>query len=454
MKGDTITLTTTDQRRIIVLNHLAAAALTNEGAAEILGISVRQVQRLHSEYRKGGAAAIVHGNRGRRPAHALDPEVARRVVELATDKYAGFNQQHLTEMLQEHEGLDLSRPSVHRILTRAGILAPRKRRPVKHRRRRDRFAREGMLLQLDASRHDWLEGRGPILSLVGAIDDATSKVPWALFRDQEDAQGYFELMRQVVVDSGIPMAVYSDRHSIFWQTQDRELTLEEQLAGRRQPTQFGRLLQELGVELILAHSPQAKGRVERLWGTFQDRLTSELRLAGATNRDQAQQVLATSLPRHNRMFSVPATDPETAWLAWPADRQLDEFFCFKYRRIVGKDHAVRLGAHLLDFPVDPARSHARARVLVHEGFDGSLSVWRDGLCLVRQLVADPPSTYRVGRHTLTPDPAPPSSPAQEALPPQPKPKQPRKLTISNSHWKAQGANAFNNRRHASGGHNP
>ena len=446
MKGDTITLTTTEQRRIVVLNHLAAGALTNDGAAEILGISVRQVQRLNAEYRKSGASALAHGNRGRRPAHALDPEVARRVVELASDKYAGFNQQHLTEMLQEFEGLALSRPTVHRILSRAGVLAPRRRRPTKLRRRRERYAREGMLLQLDASRHDWLEGRGPRLSLVGGIDDATGIVPWACFRDQEDAQGYFELIRHVVVNTGIPMAIYSDRHSIFWQTQDRELTLEEQLAGRRQPTQFGRLLQELGVELILAHSPQAKGRVERLWGTFQDRLSSELRLAGATTRDQAQEVLASALPRHNRLFSVPPTNPESAWMTWPSDRHLDDFFCFKYRRVVGKDHAVRFGTQVLDIPLDPARSHARARVTVHQGFDGSLAVFRDGTCLVRHLLTDPPATYRVGDHSRAPDQAPTPPPPKPAPS---EPLQPRERTLSNSPWKAAKFNSFQNRERAS-----
>jgi hypothetical protein len=143
-------------------------------------------------------------------------------------------------------------------LKAAGVPAPRRRRPPRHRRRRDRYPREGMLLQIDASRHDWLEGRGPILSLLGAIDDATGRVTSACFREQEDAQGYFEVMRETVRRLGIPMAAYADRHSIFVQTQEKQFTLEEQLSGRRQPTQFGRLLEELGVQLIYARSPQAE----------------------------------------------------------------------------------------------------------------------------------------------------------------------------------------------------
>src|ERR1700694_5038109 len=264
MTEDSVTLNRTEQRRLMVLNQLEAGALVNEEAAALLGLSVRQVRRIRGAYRTEGASALAHGNRGRRPAHALDEEVSRRVVELATSTYAGFNQQHLTEMLAAHEGIHLSRVIVHRLLKAAGVAAPRRRRPAKYRRRRDRYPREGMLLQIDASRHDWLEGRGPRLSLVSGIDDATGLVPWACFREQEDAQGYFELIRQVVRRRGIPMAVYSDRHGIFFQTTDKTLTLEEQLEHQNQPTQFRRLLDELGVELILARSPQAKGRIERL----------------------------------------------------------------------------------------------------------------------------------------------------------------------------------------------
>jgi transposase len=323
-KGDSITLSSINQRRLLILNHLEVGAIVNAQAASLLGLSVRQVRRLRGKYRDEGAAVLVHGNRGRRPVHALDPAVAARIVELAKTKYAGFNQHHLTEMLGEQEGLTVSRPSVYRILKAAGIAAPRRRRPSRHCRRRDRYPRAGMLLQIDGSWHDWLEGRGPWLSLVGGIDDATGMVPWATFREREDAQGYFELLRAVVRRHGIPWAVYSDRHGIFFKAKAKELTLDEALAGRAEPTQFARLLEELGVELILARSPQAKGRVERLWGTFQDRLASELRLAGARTAADAEAVLHRYLPRHNRRFAVPAADPAGAWIPWPKGRRADD----------------------------------------------------------------------------------------------------------------------------------
>jgi transposase len=240
-----IVLNSTEQRRIVVLNHLTSGALVNAEAAELLGISKRQLQRLHRAFTEHGVAGLVHGNRSRAAHNAIGAAVATRIVELARDKYQGFNHQHLTEMLAENEGISLSRPTVRRILRAAGISSPRRRRAPKHRRRRDRYPREGMLLQLDASRHDWLEGRGPYLSLVGAIDDATGKVPSACFREQEDAFGYFMVMRATVSRFGIPMAAYADRHSIFFQGKEehlRKLSLEEQLTGRREPTQFGRLL--------------------------------------------------------------------------------------------------------------------------------------------------------------------------------------------------------------------
>ena len=389
---DSVTLNAAEQQRLLILNDLEAGIVISAEAAELLGVSVRQVRRLRAAYRERGAAALAHGNRGHRPAHALDPAVAARVVELATSTYAGFNRQHLTEMLAEHHGIVLSRPTVHRILAGAGVASVRQRRPARHRQRRDRYPREGMLLQVDGSRHDWLEGRGPYLTLIGGIDDATGLVPWACFREQEDAQGYFQLFREVVRRRGIPMAVYSDQHSIFYSTK-KTPTLEEQLTGRRTPTQVGRLLEELGVRWIRARSPQATGRVERLWGTFQDRLTSELRLADASTQEQASVVLERYLSRHNRRFTAPPADPTPAWLPWPRGRALHDVFCFKYQRRVANDNTVRLGAVVMDIPPNRQRiSYARCRVDLHQRFDGTLHVFHNGIQLAS--ASPPPSRLR------------------------------------------------------------
>jgi hypothetical protein len=232
-----------------------------------------------------------------------------------------------------------------------------------------------MLLQVDGSRHDWLEGRGPYLSLVGAIDDATGTVPYALFREQEDAQGYFLLLREIIEGQGIPLALYNDRHSIFQVNPKQGESLEEQLSGKRQPTQLGRALEELGIGSIVALSPQAKGRVERLWGTFQDRLVSELRLAGATTLEEANRVLWDFLPQFNARFAVPPSQPGTAYRPLEPGVCLEGILCFKYQRTVARDNTVKLGEHTLQLEPGPDRaSYVRARVEIQERLDGSLVV--------------------------------------------------------------------------------
>lgn len=317
---ETIHLDRQAQQRLYVLTHVLAGEVTVAQAAAVLRLSTRQVRRLVDRYRDDGAAALVHGNRGRTPVNRIEPAVRTRLVELATTEFAGFNPVHLAETLAEegHTELAVSPRTIRRIMAEAGRTLPRTRRPARHRSRRERMPRAGMLLQVDGSRHDWLEGRGPLLTLVGAIDDATGIVTAATFRAAEDAAGYLEIFRRTAVRHGRPLAVYSDQHGIFIKDPNRPPTLAEQLAGRRSFTQVGRALDEAGIGWIPASSPQAKGRVERLWGTKQDRLVSELRRAGATTIEQANLVLARYLPRHNRRFAIEPADPEPAWRAWPA----------------------------------------------------------------------------------------------------------------------------------------
>lgn len=380
MKG--LTLSRREQARVEVLNRVLEGRLGVKEAAEVMGVSERHSWRLLAAYRKEGIAALANKNRGRQPAHAIPEGIKERVRALAQGTYMGFNHCHLTEVLVEREGLHISRSSVRRILHCVGMKSPRKRRAPKHRSRRERYSQEGMLLQIDGSRHDWLEGRGPYLSLIGAIDDATGKVPHAVFRDQEDAQGYFLLLHEITSAYGIPLALYHDRHSIFEPSPRKPESLEEQLTGRRKPTQFGRALEEVGIISISALSPQAKGRIERLWGTFQDRLVSELRLAGASTRDEANRVLKDFVPRHNSRFAIAPAEQGSAYRDLGASFIPEEVFCFKYERTVGADNVVRFGEHRLQIqPSNSRLSYAHARVEVHERLDGSLAVYYQGRCL-------------------------------------------------------------------------
>lgn len=221
-----------------------------------------------------------------------------------------------------------------------------------------------MLLQIDGSPHDWLEGRGPRLCLIGAIDDADSTSPYAHFQEQENSVGYFLMLREITLKKGIPQALYHDRHSIFEITPDKDTSIEEQLAGEKALTQFGRLMQELGITSIAANSPQAKGRIERLWGTFQDRLTSELRLAGATTLEEANRVLADFLPRYNQRFAIKPAESESAYLKPDSSFKPEEFFCFKYPRVVGIDNVVCFGKQRLQIlPSSGRLSYARCKVV-------------------------------------------------------------------------------------------
>jgi hypothetical protein len=300
---------------------------------------------------------------------------------------------------------------VHRILQAAGLLADPKRRKPQHRRRRKRYGQEGMLVQIDGSLHAWLGERGPWLSLLAAIDDATGKIVAAVFREQEDGQGYFLLLRQMIAQYGRPLALYHDRHGIFTPTSvaTEADSVQVQLAGKQEPSQFGRLLQELEITSIAARSPQAKGRVERLFGTLQDRLVIELRLAGASTLAQANTVLAAYLPRFNAQFAVPPAQVGTAYRPLQAGVKVEEVCCFKYVRTVALDNTVQLGEHRLQLlPDKERRSYARAHVEVHERLDGSLAVYYAGRCLVSTSapLEAPVLRARAGRLT---------APAQAAL---------------------------------------
>ena len=378
---ETISLDSRAQHRLYVLSHVLAGALTVDAAGRILGLSARQVRRLMDRYRDEGAAALVHGNRGRSPVNRTDPVVRTRLVELATTEFAGFNPVHLAETLAEEGPAELavSARTIRRIMAEAGRPLPRTRRSPRHRSRRERMPRAGMLLQVDGSRHDWLEGRGPMLTLIGAIDDATGIVTAATFRDAEDAAGYLEVFRRTIAGYGRPLAVYSDRHPIFIKDPHRPPTLAEQLAGRRSFTQVGRALDEAAIGWIAASSPQAKGRVERLWGTKQDRLVSELRRAGASTIEEANVVLARYLPRHNRRFAVAPADPEPAWRPWPAELDRAAVFGFCYPRRVANDATLAWAGTSLALPRRAdGRSWAGRTVTLEERLDGSLWVGADG----------------------------------------------------------------------------
>ena len=373
MTRETITLSQKELQRVAIISQCVQGKLTCARAAELLDLSTRHVKRLKARYRQGSAAALAHVSRGR-PSPRRLPESARaRILQLARSRYVGFNDHHLHEKLIEQAGFSLSRETLRRLLRTSGIGSPRKRRPPAHRQRRLRSGRAGELVQLDGSPHDWLEGRGPHLTALGMQDDATGKILAAQFFPSETAEGYFRLLHSLLRRFGVPVAFYGDRSGIFVRNDDH-WTIEEELAGKRQPTQFGRALDQLGITFLVAQSPQAKGRIERLWGVLQDRLCSELRLARACDLDSANRVLRRFLSDYNRCF---ARSPREAAPAWrPAPERLERICCFTHERVVSNDNVVQWDGRRLQIPPHSRRfSFAGAKVQICESLDGRVSLY-------------------------------------------------------------------------------
>ena len=393
-----------EQARLQALNSLLAGHMTIEQASTLMGVSIRHTWRILAAYRKEGAAVLAHGHRGRRAPNAISEATRAAVLHLARTRYSGTNHTHMSELLREHEGIDITRSTLRRLLVNAGENSPRGRRPPKHRVRRQRMPREGMLIQIDGSYHRWLGEDGPQFTLLLAVDDATGIVVNALFCELENTRSYFHLLEGLIRRLGIPLALYADRHAVFKHTPPSETA-----AG---PTQFSRAMDELGIQLIFALSPQAKGRVERAAGTFQDRLVTELRLAGATTIDDANRVLADFLPRFNSRFKAPAQESEVAYRAVGEEMCLEGILCFKYRRRVARDNTVRYHWRTLQLLPDTDRpSYAGAAVDVLEGLDGHLAVQREGRVIPSQEAPPRPSVLRgfAGRAVHTPTLHPPNN---------------------------------------------
>lgn len=305
-----------EARKIAIIEELLAKRFTNKQAAELLDLSIRQVQRLKSEATTNGVMNLLHKNRGRKPVNTLDPEIAAQIITFYQSEIPGYNFCHATDVLAEEKNIFVSVSTVSRILKNKGIRSPKaKRRPKKH-RSRDARAREGEMAQMDASKFDWL-GNGSYLHLHGAVDDATGRILALHFDKEETFDAYCELMFQMNQDNHLPRELYTDGRTVFAydSKKKQKLTLAEELAGKREKQpHFARALRELNILLIIAKSAQAKGGIERLWGTLQDRLPKDMKRKGITTIEQANAFLKEYIPYYNRKFAVQAIEPEKAYL--------------------------------------------------------------------------------------------------------------------------------------------
>lgn len=275
---------------------------------------------------------------------------------MVSDRYKNSNDHHLSQLLVEHEGIEVSPSTIRRIRQDASIPPKKKRRPPKAHRSRDRRAREGELLQLDGSPHHWLEDRAKPFSLLAAIDDATGKIAAAVFRPEEDTEGYFQLTEQMARNVGIPMSVYTDRHMIFRSPKDK-LTIEQELAGETVPlSQYGQALKELGIEHILAFTPQAKGRVERLFQTLQDRWVIELRLMGVATLEEANKCLPKLIEKHNQMFAVLPKENESAFIPLEPGQSLELILAYRDSRKFNTGETISYQGKT--YAIEPGRKHS------------------------------------------------------------------------------------------------
>jgi hypothetical protein len=294
------------------------------------------------------------------------------------EQYRGFNISHFTEKLNENEGVKISREKVRHLLLESGLYE-RRNHPV-HRAWREPMPKGGMMLQYDTSDHDFLEGRGPRLYLIGGIDDATNEVPFALFFLKDGTIENMIVLKEIFIRKGLPLSIYLDRDSKFITTRKGGLHIELKDGVYETKTQMARALEELGIRMIYANSPQAKGRIERLWGTFQDRLVSEMRYEKIDEmKDANEYLLNIYLPSHNKKFSRQPALKESAWREIPENIKLENILCIKDKRKVKGDSTINYkGRWYKVLPTKTRYGFAKAEVEIQEHMDGSLHIFYKG----------------------------------------------------------------------------
>ena len=326
-----------DLKRATLIEACIKGQCTIKQVATALGLSERRVKQIKKEVKENGVKSIQHGNRGRKPKNTIPNEIIKKIIELRSSyEYEISNFKHFQELLKERENIDISYSALYNILRNAGIKSPKKHRKSKLHHRRKRKECEGMMLQADGTPFDWF-GDGQNYSLHGFIDDATGKITGLYMCKNECLLGYLEVLRQTLENFGIPISLYPDKYSVFFPPKkvDDHITIEEQLNGREKGiTQFGRIVEELGIEMFAASSPQAKGRIERLWETLQSRLVTEFRINNITNMDDANIFLVDYISKYNSKFSVEPTSKKSVFLKLPKRYNLDELLCVRFERTI------------------------------------------------------------------------------------------------------------------------
>lgn len=370
---DIIKMSVRELKRLKIIQEAIGKHITQKAAASIIGVSERQARRIIRMVRKEGERGIINRSRGRQSNRKKPDKVKKRVLMLYRRKYPDFGPTLATEKLSEMEGININRETLRKWLIDEGIWK-KKRKRTAHRQWRQRKECFGEMQQIDGSHHDWLEGRGPELVLMGYIDDATSNV-FARFYDYEGTIPAMDSFKRYVRKYGLPQSVYLDRHTTYKST--KKLSEQEELEGIKARSQFERALRELGVEVIHAYSPQAKGRVERLFGVLQDRLIKEIRLRGISTKEEANMFLKGYLPIYNKRFRVFPANSTDVHVKLPGHFNLDGYLCIKTERTVRNDNAIAFRGKLYQIEED---TNGR-KVTVQERLNGSMYITSKGASL-------------------------------------------------------------------------
>ena len=395
---EVITLSQREITRYQVVKDSLDRKLSNNKAATLLGLSKRQIIRLKNKVRRDNLKGIVHGNCGRTPKIAIDKETKEIILNLYISTYNGFNVSHFGEFLKEAHGIDISRETLRNLLLTSGLRSKAKSAP-KHRSRRQRMPREGLLIQMDSSDHQWLYETSTWL--IATIDDATGEVPYALFVDTDSTENNMRVIKKLVETKGVPMALYTDGASHF--ITQRHYSYRVNLRYDYAPTQIQRALNELGVRLIIAGSPQAKGRIERLFKTFQDRLLKELKLHKISSIEEANEYLHdVFIPKFNRRFCRDPQEPKPAWRVIPGEINLESVFSIKEQRTVMADNTISWRGRIFQILPNKHRiSFAKAKVMVEKRLDGSIHIrYIDQYLKFKELSCDEPKKIKANTLSL------------------------------------------------------
>ena len=370
MKKDIIAMSKKELRRLPIIHRVMEKRLTQVKAAEMLDLCDRQIRRIISKIKAGGDPAIVHGNRGKASPVKFPGEREEKIMRVVEKRYYDFGPTFAAEKLLECEKIKISKEKLRQLMISHEIDYPRRKKKGKIHQWRERKHCRGEMIQMDGSDHDWLEGRGPKLVLMGYIDDASNTV-FGRFYGYEGTFPAMDSLKRYLAIYGIPFSFYVDRHSTYKTT--RQPNLEEDLKGEFAKTQFARLLNELDVKPIFARSPQAKGRIERSFETLQDRLVKELRLAGVSSLEQANTFLDKYLPKYNARFAVKPLRKINLHRAVSKPLNLDEIFCIKEYRTIGNGFTCQWKNRLF-LVKNPSITMKKQRVCIMQQFDGKISL--------------------------------------------------------------------------------